>query len=33
VAPLNEDADETGKIDWSYLFKLAERQPVTGKGV
>ncbi len=25
VAPLNRDAEKTGKIDWGYLFRLAER--------
>jgi hypothetical protein len=33
IAPLNKDTENTGKIDWSYLFKLAEKHPTNGNGV
>jgi hypothetical protein len=32
VAPSNKEARRTGKIDWSYLFKLAERHSGDEKG-
>jgi hypothetical protein len=33
VAPLNENARKPGKIDWGYLFRLAEKRCEDKKGM
>lgn len=33
VAPLNEQDQKAGTIDWSYLFRLAEKRCAGKKGM